>query len=323
MERLLSGNAPLCGMAGLELIVRPLDYRSAARFWGIDDPALAMKVNAILGGTPAYRWEFVGGDTPDGPDDFDSWVVRTVLNRAGPLLRESRYLLEDELGVNSTRTHHAILSAIADGNTARGGVGHYRTVLEDAGLVVPEHDAFRDNRTTFRIAEPLLTFYHAVMRPIWTDLEHSRDATELWRRNQHRFTGQVLGPHFERTCRYWTRHMAGPDLFGDYPNRVCAGTVNDPAAKTNHEVDVVVFGLTDDNQRPILAIGEVKWGETMGMGHLNRLRHIRGLLAAQGKLGAETAKLACYGGAGFTAELTAESKRNDDVVLVGLADLYS
>jgi hypothetical protein len=117
--------------------------------------------------------------------------------------------------------------------------------------------------------------------------------------------------------------MAAPDIFGGRSNQVCAGTVHDPGGRTNHDVDVVVFGLTDDNQRPILGIGEVKWGETMGVGHLNRLRHIRGLLAAQGKPGAETAKLACYGGAGFTAELTAEANRSDEVVLVGLADLYS
>jgi hypothetical protein len=30
-----------------------------------------MKVNAIVGGTPAYRREFARGDAPKGPDDFD------------------------------------------------------------------------------------------------------------------------------------------------------------------------------------------------------------------------------------------------------------
>lgn len=51
MGRLLSGNAPLRGRAGLELVVRPLDHRLATEFWGITDPHLAMKVNAIVGGT--------------------------------------------------------------------------------------------------------------------------------------------------------------------------------------------------------------------------------------------------------------------------------
>jgi len=75
----LSGNAPLRGRAGLELVVPTLDHRQAAQFWGIQDPVTALKVHAIVGGTPAYRREFAGDDTPAGPDDFDNWVLRTVL----------------------------------------------------------------------------------------------------------------------------------------------------------------------------------------------------------------------------------------------------
>jgi uncharacterized protein len=84
----------------------------------------------------------------------------------------------------------------------------------------------------------------------------------------------------------------------------------------------VAFGLGDDNRRPLIGLGEVKWGETMGTGHLERLRRIRSLLVAQGRPGAGTAKLACFGGAGFTGDLVAAARNNADVVLIGLADLY-
>lgn len=67
MGRLLSGSAPLRGRAGLELVVPTLDHRLAAEFWGLDDAATALKVNAIVGGTPAYRREFARDDTPAGP----------------------------------------------------------------------------------------------------------------------------------------------------------------------------------------------------------------------------------------------------------------
>src|SRR5690606_4028508 len=59
MGGLLAGAAPLRGRAGLELAVAPLDYRTAARFWDITDARLAAKVFAIVGGTPAYRREYV------------------------------------------------------------------------------------------------------------------------------------------------------------------------------------------------------------------------------------------------------------------------
>ncbi|WP_206443273.1 ATP-binding protein [Candidatus Protofrankia californiensis] len=333
MGRLLGGNAPLRGRAGLELVVPTLDHRLAAEFWGIDDPATALKVNAIVGGTPAYRREFARDDVPAGSDDFDPWVVRTVLSPASPLFREARYLLADEVDLRDTGLYHSVLAAIAAGNTNRGGIASYLgrksgdlahplTVLEDCGMITRESDAFRNNRTHFRIVEPLLTFYHAVMRPIWSDLEHTRDATRLWQRSQRRFVGNVMGPHFEHICRYWTRHLASAEHFGDYPNRVGAGTVNDPANRASHELDVVAFGLDDDNHAPLIAIGEAKWGETMGVGHLDRLHRIRALLVAQGRPGAETVKLACYSGAGFSAELQELAGADNSIVLVGLKDLY-
>ncbi|GAA2597691.1 ATP-binding protein [Winogradskya consettensis] len=333
MGRLLSGNASLRGRAGLELVVPTLDHQLAAEFWGVDDPATALKVNAIVGGTPAYRREFARDDTPAGPDDFDSWVVRTVLSPASPLFREARYLLADEPELHDIGLYHSVLAAIAAGNANRGGIASYLgrksgdlahplTVLEDCGLIAREPDVFKDNRTSFRIAEPLVTFYHAVTRPIWSDLEHTRDATRLWQRSRQRFVGNVLGPHFEHLCRLWTRHMAPPELLGDYPNRVGSGTVNDASNKTSYELDMVAFGLDDDNRRPLLAIGESKWGDIMGLAHLDRLRRIRVLLTAQGRYGAETAKLVCYSASGFTDDLVIAAANEPGIVLVGAGELY-
>jgi AAA+ ATPase superfamily predicted ATPase len=333
MGRLLGGGAPLRGRAGLELVVPTLDYRRAAEFWGIDDPATALKVNAVVGGTPAYRREFARDDSPASPGDFDSWVARTVLSPASPLFREARYLLADEPDLRDAGLYHSVLAAIAAGNSNRGGIASYLgrksgdlahplTVLEDCGMVTREPDVFKDNRTSFRIAEPLVTFYHAVMRPIWSDLEHTRDASRLWQRSRRRFAGNVLGPHFEHLCRHWARHLAPVGVFGDYPSRVGVGTVNDPAHRTSYELDVVVFGLDEDDRARLVSIGEAKWGETMGSGHLDRLRRIRALLVAQGRHGAETATLACYSGAGFSAGLEAHAAEDGNIVLVGLDDLY-
>jgi uncharacterized protein len=161
-----------------------------------------------------------------------------------------------------------------------------------------------------------------VMRPIWSDLEHTRDATRLWQRGQRRFISNVMGPHFEHLCRYWTRYVAAPELLGGDPHRVGAGTVNDPANRTRHELDVVAFGLDEDDRSALLLIGEAKWGEPMGTGHLDRLRRIRGLLVAQNREGAATAKLACFGGSGFSAELREQAADDPGVLLVEPTDLY-
>lgn len=333
MGGLLAGSAPLRGRAGLELVVPTLDYRDAAEFWGVTDPVLAVKVHAIVGGTPAYRREFARDDSPAGPDDFDGWVTRTVLNPASPLFREARYLLADEPDLRDVGLYHSVLTAIAEGNNSRGGIASYigrksgdlahpLNVLQDCGLITREPDAFRENRSTFWIAEPLITFYHAVMRPIWSDLEHTRDPSRLWQRSQRRFTSNVLGPHFEQVCRHWTRHFVPEETVGGIPLRVETGTVHDPSAKTSHQLDLVVFGLEDEAPEPVIAIGEAKWNEVMSVIHLDRLRHIRALLAAQGRPGAAGARLLCFSGAGFTDGLTQEAGQHTDVILRSPAGLY-
>jgi hypothetical protein len=60
----------------------------------------------------------------------------------------------------------------------------------------------------------------------------------------------------------------------------------------------------------------------MGLPHLERLRHIRDLLTAQGRHGAVDARLVCYGGNGFTPDLRQAADQDDAIVLVGVEDLY-
>lgn len=332
MGSLLSGSAPLRGRAGLELIVHTLDYRLAAEFWGIGDPELAVKVNAIVGGTPAYRREFVADDVPAAREDFDAWVLRTVLNPASPMFREARYLLSEEPGVRDPGLYHSVLAAVAFGKHTSGGIATYvgrksgdithpLSVLEDSGLLRRETDAFRANRSLYRIAEPLIAFYQAIMRPDWREWEHGRDPEGLWRELRHRFDGNVIGPHFEDICRAWSIDYAPREVFGGRVARVASGTVNDPRGRTTHEVDLAVFGTDGDGRETLLAIGEVKWNDVVGVGHLDRLRRIRELLSQGGRFDTSRTRLACFSGAGFMPTLQ-EAAEAGEAVLVGLDDLY-
>ena len=331
MGKLLAGNAPLHGRASLDLTVHTLDYRLAAQFWGLQDPRLAFLVHAVVGGTPAYRTEMIRFDAPGSLADFDAWAARTILSPGCPMFLEARYLLAEEPDLRDTALYHSVLAAIAAGNTGRGAIAghvgrksnelsHPLTVLEDAGLIVREDDAFRANRTDFRIKEPLLAFYHAIMRPFWPQLMRGTGAEQLWERSQRRFASNILGPHFERLCREWALYFAG-DRFGDWPVHVAAGTVNDPRPKTVHQVDVAVLGHADGARPPLLAIGEAKWNEQMGLRHLERLRGIRDLLEGNDRFDTSRTRLVCFSGAGFTDDLEQRRQRGD-VDLIGMADLY-
>jgi hypothetical protein len=334
MGKLLAGSAPLRGRAGLELLVPTLDFRLAREFWGIADLRTAVLTNAIVGGTPAYRREFAQDDVPAGADDFDAWVCRTVLNPGRPLFREARYILAEEPDIHDTALYHAVLAAIAEGNTTRGGIAGYLErkstdlahplgVLHDAGLITHETEAFKKNRSAYRIAEPLLTFYNAIMRPAWGDLERPGRAAQVWGRSQHAFHSNVVGPHFEEICRQWARWHAGPETYGGgHPIRVGSGTISDPEARKTIEVDVAAFGRDDDDREVLLAIGEAKWQEIMSVKHLKRLEHIRELLMSRGDLGAQGARLLLFGGAGFSDALVQLAQQDPSVQLIGLDRLY-
>jgi hypothetical protein len=293
--------------------------RTGARFWDITDPKLAVLVHSVVGGTPAYRRELLREDTPADLADFDPWVIRTVLNPQTPLFREARYLLADETDIRDPSLYHSVLAAVAEGNNTSGGIASYigrksnevahpLRVLEDSRLLIKEPDLFRSGRARYRIAEPLITFYQAIMSREWARLELG-GGSAVWSGACARFLSQVTGPHFEAICR------GGP------PGEVGSGMVSDPANRTQIQIDVAVLAPAEHGRpRKILSLGQVKWDRVMDLRHVERLRRARDLLAVKG-FDTQHAVLACYSGAGFDRELQAGQR--PDIRLVGLDQLYA
>jgi AAA+ ATPase superfamily predicted ATPase len=328
MGQLLAGQAPLRGRASLELLVQPFGYRDAARFWNAEDPELAALLHAIVGGTPAYRREFVAFDAPDGRDDFDAWVLRTVLNRQSPLFREARYLLAEETEIRDPGLYHSVLGAIASGNHTNGAIARYvgrksadithpLNVLEDAALIAREADLFRAGRWLYQVTEPLITFYEVVMRPEWFRLEAGY-ASQVWHDQRPDFLSRVMGPHFESLCRAFVP-LAGRSVFSGPAGEVGSGIVNDAANRTQIQVDVAVLAPPEPGERRrILSLGEAKWGEVMTPRHAARLARARDLLSAN--FDVSDCALACYSAAGFSEDLRAAA--GQQLRLISLDDIY-
>jgi hypothetical protein len=251
-----------------------------------------------------------------------------VLSSQSPLFREARYLLAEETEIRDPALYHSVLAAIADGNRTNGAIAsfvgrksaditHPLNVLEDATLIAKEADVFRRGRWLYRVTEPLITFYEVVMRPEWYRLE-SGQAEDAWRDQQADFFSRVVGPHFESLCRSFAL-QAGSGLFGAPVGEVGSGIVNDPANRTQIEVDVAVLAPPEPGRpRQLLSLGEVKWGQVMTPQHTARLARARDLLAASFDIGDCT--LACYSAAGFSADL--RSGAGPGLILVSSGDLY-
>lgn len=155
-------------------------------------------------------------------------MIRTVLNPQTPLFREARYLLAEEAAIRDPALYHSVLAAIASGNNTNGGIAgfigrksdqitHPLNVLEDCALIAREPDLFRPGRSRYRIVEPLITFYEAIMRKRWAELEIHR-AERVWASTRQTFLTQVVGPHFESLSRAFTLE-SGDDLFTEQPPR--------------------------------------------------------------------------------------------------------
>ncbi|MFD8103653.1 ATP-binding protein [Nocardia fluminea] len=335
MGGLLAANAPLRGRAQLELLVQPFGYRAAAQFWdATHDPALAVRLHAIVGGTPAYRRQFLADDVPTSAADLDDWLCRTVLSPLSPLFREARYLLAEEAEIRDTALYHSVLAAVAQGHNTRGGIAGYigrksvdishpLTVLEDCHLISRELDVFRSGRSIYRITEPLISFYEAVMRPAWARLETGQ-AQQVWRRSTERFNAQVAGRHFEQMCRTFllTGGVDRLELTTDFGTVGC-GVVSDQHQRTQIQIDTAVTDPGDGGTpASVSLLGEAKWGTTVGKNHLERLLRARTLLTERG-WDTSNCKLALFSGAGFSDALRREIDGNPEVILIGSSELYA
>jgi hypothetical protein len=245
-----------------------------------------------------------------------------------PLFREARYLLAEETEIRDPALYHSVLGAIAAGNHTNGGIAsfvgrksaeitHPLNVLEDCALIAREPDLFRSGRATYRVTEPLITFYEAIMRREWFRLE-SGLAEAVGRDQRADFLSRVVGPHFETVCRGFALR-AGPDLFGSPTGDVGSGVVNDPANRTQIQIDVAVLAPQEPGRpRRILSLGEAKWGEVMGGYHVQQLARARDLLSAS--YDTSDCVLACYSATGFHDDL--RKARALRLALITLDDIY-
>jgi hypothetical protein len=83
----------------------------------------------------------------------------------------------------------------------------------------------------------------------------------------------------------------------------------------------VLSSGTPDVPWRVLSLGEAKWGEVIGLGHLDRLRRARDLLSVKGHHAAD-AILAWYSGAGFTPQLRELADSDPRILLVDLGRIY-
>jgi hypothetical protein len=316
-----AGRAPLFGRIERVLHVKPFDPRTARAFWGIADLRLAFEVDAILGGTPAYR--SVMGGPPGSRRALGEWLARGPLDPNSLLYREPDLLLAEELGASDRTLYASVMAAIGRGATGPGKVaaeigreqGTVQLVIKTlvaSGMVDRDEDALRRRRPVLRVADPLVRFHNVVVRRHVARIELG-SGREVWDSVQDDVSSHIFGPHFEALARWWTWRMASQKTLGGSARLVSATVVNDAAARAQHQIDVVALSSLRDR---ILLIGEAKVARC-GLDELARLQSAQALIP-----GAAGCRLALFSATGFDARLRRQADARDDVELIDLQRLY-
>lgn len=333
MRKLTDGQAPLRGRAALELLMQPFDYREAATLLASGtDRRLAARVFAVIGGVVGYATDMVDDDLPSDAEDFTRWIADRVLAPSATLHHEATTMLAEDptLSAASQSLHHSILGVIANGSVTAGAISNaLRRPLPNldpaikrlvaAGFVLRHEDPIRSRRPLYALADPFLQFHYAVLEPS-TALLRARDPASAWtQRLGATFDSRVRGPVFEEQARTWVRRFAAEATLGGAPEHVGPSVVS--LDGVDHQLDVVVARGADGdepNKRQVIALGEAKSGETIGVGHLRRLEQAR---AALGSV-AVHARLLLFA-PDFSSELMAAVATRHDVELVDLERLYT
>lgn len=318
MEGLLAGAAPLRGRASMELLVHPFDFRTAAGFWEVaGDWGLAVRLHALVGGTPAYRG-FAADRRPASVGQLGRWVESQLLNPATAFFREGRVLLAEEIGVGEPALYLSVLAAMAAGATRRSEIAavlgrketalaHPLRTLEETRLVGRVVNPLHERRATYRITEPVIRFHQLMIAPYEARLARHQGAA-VWNGSQATVESNIYGPHLEDLAREWTLlHAAPGTLGGDHAQTVGAAGVA-CAAHRGHQVDVVAT-----HGKQVVVLGEAKW-RPVTTGDVDRLRHIRDITP-----GAGGARLLLF--TAGTPRLRAS--QTGDVEIVDLERLYT
>jgi hypothetical protein len=331
MAGLLGGTAPLRGRALVEMVVHPFDFRDSADFWGLrDEPEIAFRVNALVGGTPAYR-DMAGGP-PTGRRDFDAWVAGRLFDPARVMFHEGNVLLQEQPEISDPAVYFAVLAAISRGahrrseiaaaiDRANTALAHPLGVLESVRLIERLADAFRQQRATYQITEPVIRLHQLLIRPNESRLALREGAT-VWADEADTIASKIYGPHFESLARQWCLAYAGAQTLGGRANWVRPATLPCREHREGHQLDVVAVRSMPFESDQVLAIGEAK-GRTKptDAGELARLEHLRELIPADRLAGQP--KLLLFARAGFTRALQTAATGRSDVELIDLDRLYN
>ncbi len=263
----LGYKSPLFGRRTGQILVEPLSFRDAKKFFPDKSDEEFMYIYSILGGTPAYLLQF------DPSADLWKNIRKKILVPEAYLFTEPEFILKEEL--REPRNYFSILRAVSMGKTRvseiinetgfeKNVVGKYLSVLTDLRIVkrevpVTEKSYEKSKKGIYMLDDSFFRFWFKFVFPNKSFIEE--DETGYVINNKIKPEMDIfVSWTYEEVCRSFVRKGL---LNGMRFNKVGRWWTKDG------ELDIV--GINEDENA--ILFGEAKWSaKKIGMDILNDLK---------------------------------------------------
>jgi AAA+ ATPase superfamily predicted ATPase len=304
----LGHKSPLFGRRTGQILVEPLPFNNAKKFFPAMSDDAFMHFYGVLGGTPAYLLQF------DPSADVRENVRRRILVPEAYLYREPDFILREEL--REPRNYFSILRAISMGKTRpaeiinetgfdKNMVGKYLSVLTDLKIIrrevpVTEWGFEKSKKGMYLLEDHFFRFWFHYVYPNRSFIEEGKIDYVLDRKIMPSID-RFISWSFEEVCRSRVRK--------GLPQGIRCNRVGRWWSKEG-EIDIV--GLAEDENTAVF--GEAKWSvNPVGTDILDNLERKAKLV--DWRKGERKEYFVLFSRSGFTANLEKLAGERRDLLL--------
>lgn len=249
MESLLGYKSPLYGRRTEQIMLEPMMFKDAIKFYPNLTPKEKVETYAILGGTPAYILEF------DHKKTIQENLKEKMLNKNNFLHQDVLFVLKEEL--KEPQKYFSIISAIAKGNSSlseilnstgfdKGTATKYLSVLISLQLVerqvpITEKNLQKSRKGIYKLKDNYFKFW---FRFIFENTEYieQRKQDLLINEKINPQLNHFIGKAYEIISKEWLSEKYKEFLIGSWWEK-------------EEEIDLICL----NREKKTLIACEVKW----------------------------------------------------------------
>lgn len=314
-NQVLGYKSPLHGRRTAQYKITPFNYLESKEYlhaFNYEDSAVLF---AVTGGVAEYL-SFV-----DQKLTLKENIIQLYLTPRSRLFEEPANLLQQEL--REPKMYNDILSAIANGATRHneisskteltsGALGNYLKSLIELGIIekrTPVGEK-KGRKSLYVIVDGMYRFWHQLVRPNIQAIE-LRQAEKVYEERVKDGLPDFMGFAFEQMAKEYLERLIQTDKIPFYIEEYGVWWGNNPREKRQEEFDLVAVGSDE------IILGECKWrNRLLDMGILEDLKIKATLFPRLDKY------FMLFSKSGFSKNLLAEAKNNQNLFLVDLESMY-